>query len=215
VTYAYDDGNRLETVTDWNNGQFGYNYDNANRLTGLTLPNGVESGYTYDAAGRLTLLTHANITETIASYDYALDQVGNRTALTETLTAAQNLPLGAYQESNGLVVMEAENFGERTDSLPHRWLLANHQSGYTGTAYLQLLPDLDATIRQTNTITSSPVVAYPINFTTPGTYTVWLRGYPANAGGDSVYVGLGTDGQGVDVTGFAPGQWMWMNRHYR
>jgi hypothetical protein len=57
------------------------------------------------------------------------------------------------------------------------------------------------------------VVAYPINVTThstgsgqaPGTYILWLRGYPANAAGNSAYVNLG--GQTVDVTGFAPGQW--------
>jgi YD repeat-containing protein len=101
-TYTYDLGNRLATVTDWQNGQFGYNYDHANRLAGLALPNGVDSSYTYDDAGRLTLLTHATLTETIASYTYGLDQVGNRTGLTETLLARLDLPSGAYLESTGL-----------------------------------------------------------------------------------------------------------------
>jgi YD repeat-containing protein len=51
------------------------------------------------------------------------------------------------------------------------------------------------------------VVAYPINVATPGAYTLWLRGYPTNAAGDSAYVGL--DEQTVEVTGFAPGEWSW------
>jgi hypothetical protein len=41
-----------------------------------------------------------------------LDQVGNRTALTETLIAVQNLPAEAFLESGGQVVVEAENFGQ-------------------------------------------------------------------------------------------------------
>ncbi|RMH76848.1 MAG: hypothetical protein D6681_21280, partial [Calditrichaeota bacterium] len=48
---------------------------------------------------------------------------------------------------------------------------------------------------------------YVVNFTTPGTYTLWLRGYPANAAGDSVYVGVGNER--VEVTGFAPRTWDW------
>ncbi len=53
------------------------------------------------------------------------------------------------------------------------------------------------------------MVSYPINFTTTGTYTLWLRGYPTNAAGDSVYVGLGD--QVVEATGFAPDTWEWAN----
>ena len=51
------------------------------------------------------------------------------------------------------------------------------------------------------------MVSYPINFTTPGTYTLWLRGYPTNAAGDSTYVSLAD--QTVSVTGFAPQTWSW------
>ncbi|MBI1881260.1 MAG: hypothetical protein HYR94_24025, partial [Chloroflexi bacterium] len=203
--------NRLDTVTDWNNGQFGYDYDAANRLTGLILPNAITSSYTYDAVGRLTLLTHqspiSNL-QSLAAYAYDLDNVGNRRTLTETLITIRDLPPGAYLESDGLVVMEAEHFGERINGLTHTWLLKTGQSGYAGTSYLQALPDID-TLYATSEITASPQAAYPIDFTTPGTYTVWLRGYPTNAAGDSVYVGLGD--VLTDVTGFAPGQWSWAN----
>ena len=72
--------------------------------------------------------------------------------------------------------------------------------------YLQSSLDINA-LYQTDEITASPRADYPINFTTPGTYTVWLRGYAANAGGDSAYVGL-TEPV-IPVTGFAPGAWVW------
>jgi hypothetical protein len=105
--------------------------------------------------------------------------------------------------------MEAEHFGQRTSGASHTWLLKTSQSGYTGTSYLQPLPDLDR-LYQTDEITASAAVSYPLNFSTPGTYTIWLRGYPANAAGDSVYVGL--DGQVVTMTGFVPNQWTWTDQ---
>jgi hypothetical protein len=59
----------------------------------------------------------------------------------------------------------------------------------------------------TGAITGSPALHYPVNFATPGVYTVWVRGYATNAAGDSLHVGL--DGEVVDVTGFASGGWDW------
>jgi uncharacterized repeat protein (TIGR01451 family) len=127
--------------------------------------------------------------------------------LTEALTTIQSLPSGAYLESNGLVVMEAEN-GDIANGATHNWLRLTALDGYTGTSYVQTSPDIDA-LYQPSDIISSPVVAYPINVTTPETYTLWLRGYPANAAGDSAYVGLNE--QTVEVTGFTPGEWTWAN----
>jgi YD repeat-containing protein len=98
-----------------------YGYDDLDRLDTLTLPNDVTSSYSYDEAGRLTLLTHNNLTETLASYDYALDNVGNRTILTETLVSVLDVPPGAYLENNGQVVLEAEN-GQIIAGLTHAWL---------------------------------------------------------------------------------------------
>jgi uncharacterized repeat protein (TIGR01451 family) len=155
--------------------------------------------------GPLALLTHSTLTETLASYTYALDAVGNRTVLTETLMAVLDVP-GAYLETGGLAVLEAERFGQVLTSPTHAWVTMTAQSGYTGTAYLQALPDLDALV-QTDEITGSPRAEYAVYFTTPGTYTVWVRGLASNAAGDSLYLGLG--GQVTGVTGFAPGTWDW------
>src|SRR5688572_16172447 len=102
--------------------------------------------------------------------------------------------------------MEAEHFVISTTTVSHQWQLQTGQSGYTGTGYLQPLPDIDA-LYQTPELANSPRVDYPIYFTTPGTYTLWLRGYPANAAGDSLHVGL--NGVITTVTGFGPEAWGW------
>ena len=178
-------------------------------MSSLTLPNAVTSTYTYDDAGRLTLLAHTNITETLASYAYDLDNVGNRTTLTETLVTVDNLPDDTFLESGGLVVMEGEH-GERTNGDTHNWLHLTSVAGYTGTSYLQTSLDIDV-LYQTSELTASPRADYLVNITTPETYTVWLRGYPNNASSDSAYVGVDPGGQVVAVTGFTPDEWSWAN----
>jgi hypothetical protein len=68
----------------------------------------------------------------LASYAYALDNVDNRRVLTETLMA----------------VLEAERVGQVISSPTHAWVTMTAQSGYTGTAYLHALPDLDALVQR-------------------------------------------------------------------
>ena len=83
-------------------------------------------------------------------------------------------------------------------------------AGYAGSGYLSAWPDVDRQYSLT-LIETSPELGYTINFTIPGTYTVWLRGYAPNGAGDSVYVGL--DEQPVTrLTGFPPRQWSWANQ---
>jgi RHS repeat-associated protein len=180
---------------------------NANRLDTLALPNNMTSDYTYDDTGRLTHLTQATATGTLASYEYSLDNVGSRRILTETLNAVLDLPSGTFLEDNGLVTVEAEN-GQVLSGTTHAWLTATAISGYTGTSYLHALPDND-TLYPTEAITGSPRAEYRVNFTNPGTYTVWVRGYADNADADAVNVGL--NGEVVGVTGFPPDQWAWAN----
>jgi hypothetical protein len=49
-----------------------------------------------------------------------------------------------------------------------------------------------------------------MNFTTTGTYYVWLRGFAPNAAGDSVYIGI-DETLPITLTGFVPGEWSWAN----
>lgn len=115
-----------------------------------------------------------------------------------------------FQEDSGQVVMEAEHFARQFIPGKRAWFSQTILSGYTGSAYLSALPDTDLLFTLLYT-TTSPELQYGINFTTIGTYAVWLRGYAPNGAGDSVYLGL--DGQTAltptIVTGFDPRTWSW------
>ncbi len=87
VGYVYDDLDRLETVTDWAQGVTQYDYDPLGRLEETLLPGGISSAYSYDPLGQVKSIDHsAPGSSLLAAYDYAYDQVGNRSAVTETLT---------------------------------------------------------------------------------------------------------------------------------
>lgn len=114
-------------------------------------------------------------------------------------------PPGAFcEEVNGQVVTEAEHFTWGNSA----WASQVNLADYTGAGYLSALPDLDLRYEMPVTETFSPRLDYTINFTTPGIYTVWLRGYAPNSAGDSVYVSL-NEQPAAPLTGFAPREWDW------
>jgi hypothetical protein len=57
--------------------------------------------------------------------------------------------------------------GQVISSPTHAWVTMTTQSAYTGTAHLQVLPDLDALV-QTDEIAGSVRVGYAVYFTTDG-----------------------------------------------
>ncbi len=62
-------------------------HDAASRPITATLPNGVGTAYSYDNANRLTRLSHTTGGVTLGDYQFAVDAVGNRTAITETVAS--------------------------------------------------------------------------------------------------------------------------------
>jgi len=85
--------------------------------------------------------------------------------------------------------MEAEHYSQAISSTTHAWLTDTVHSGYTGTAYIQALPDLDIPAVVPSTALSTTAQAnYPINLpplaltpsgaaavapTPPGTHSMW------------------------------------------
>ncbi len=81
VAYAYDDLNRLSTLTDnrlQGNQTTTYTYDPASNVATVHAPNGLSSTFTYDALNRLTAMNAG-----AATYSYQLGATGNRTGSTE------------------------------------------------------------------------------------------------------------------------------------
>ncbi|RLC83703.1 MAG: hypothetical protein DRJ03_16350, partial [Chloroflexi bacterium] len=86
VTTTYDGLNRPVVVTDWDDKSTENVYDAAGRVLTTTLPSGVRTSRRYDDAGRLVGITHADPDgEVLSNFDYALNRLGNRVAVTETL----------------------------------------------------------------------------------------------------------------------------------
>jgi RHS repeat-associated protein len=76
-TWAYDDDGRLTSA----NGAT-YTYDPAANLLTAATPDGLTARFTYDRAGRLLEVAHTTASATLSRFSYALDPVGNRTAMT-------------------------------------------------------------------------------------------------------------------------------------
>ena len=75
--------NRLDTVTDADNGVTDYDYDAVGNLITTTFANGVTENREYDELGRLIVLENVNDNGVISRYTYTLDAVGNRLKMEE------------------------------------------------------------------------------------------------------------------------------------
>ncbi|MGD0832303.1 MAG: hypothetical protein ABR907_15300, partial [Terracidiphilus sp.] len=82
VSYAYDELNRLSTVTDGRlqgNQTTTYTYDSASNVVLVTYPNSTQGSFTYDTLNRLT-----GMTTPASSYSYQVGPTGNRLSVTES-----------------------------------------------------------------------------------------------------------------------------------
>jgi hypothetical protein len=113
----------------------------------------------------------------------------------------------SFRETGGLVVMEAEQFDTNTLAAGHVWVPTNSIAGFVGDSVMQALPNNGATITA-NIQTGSPALAFRVDFTTPGTYKFWIRGWGAAGSDDSVH--LGVDGQLPQTLNYGTsGAWTW------
>jgi RHS repeat-associated protein len=76
-TWVYDDDGRLTSA----NGAT-YTYDEAAQPLTAATSDGLTARYSYDPAGRLLEVAHTSTSATLSRFTYALDPVGNRTAMT-------------------------------------------------------------------------------------------------------------------------------------
>jgi hypothetical protein len=92
---------------------------------------------------------------------------------------------GAFIESGGQVVMEAEDYDNNITRSSRTWTLTTTVGGYSGSGYMQALPDSGTNIN-TGYSTTSPEMNYLVNFSTTGTYYVWVRACGPDNNGDSL-----------------------------
>jgi len=113
-----------------------------------------------------------------------------------------------FTEGGGEVVMEVENYDVKAPRNGQDWEFHTAAAGFSGTGYLEALPNLGVLI-ETDYDTLSPELQYRINFTTTGTFYVWLRGWAISANNDSVHAGLDEPTPLSDRMGPYSNYWDW------
>jgi len=114
---------------------------------------------------------------------------------------------------DGIVSIEAENFDENTPQDSHEWQLNTDQVGFSGTGFMQAVPD-NGTTNNLNYATNSPRLDYEVNFSKTGTHYVWIRSYAVSGTDDSIHVAIdainkgGGDADRIQ-TGSALNTWEW------
>ncbi|WP_461537953.1 tandem-95 repeat protein [Spongorhabdus nitratireducens] len=106
------------------------------------------------------------------------------------VTNVNDGPIQVFQESGGLVSIEAENFHSNIPRGGKEWTVQS--AGGTSGGERVEAPSSGMWRTGDDTEGDSPELTYEINFDSPGTYYVWMKGEVLN-GGDSLHVGVNGD----------------------
>jgi len=150
------------------------------------------AGVTYTWSNGMTGEMPAFRFDTPGVYDITLTITVNGVPYRDTVRITVVAPPSeAFQESNGLVVFEAESFflNDRHGSTVH-WDEATARAGYSGAGYMIAAEDAGRVTFPANYATTSPEMRYAILFTNTGDYRVWIRALSDASDHDSCHVGL-------------------------
>ena len=122
------------------------------------------------------------------------------------------VPEGTFMEQGGLAAMEAENSTASAAGVgsasQYAWQETTTLAGYSGASALETVTPVNVNLGDS---TDGPRLDYAINFTTPGTYYVWVRMLGSSGSKDSVHVGI--DGLAGSLGGWGvtdtSGTWHW------
>jgi hypothetical protein len=115
-----------------------------------------------------------------------------------------------YNEKEGFLRVEAEDFYKQTNDSIRKWYIidndfstdlkdadASHSKSASKNAYIEILPDTrqthdDKLIRQENfsNIPGMAIVHYKVNISTPGRYYIWAKAFSTGPEDNGVHVGL-------------------------
>jgi hypothetical protein len=153
----------------------------------------------------LDILSSARNRRSVPEWAAAIDRK------TEEVRKAEAGGAPYRQDAEGLVVIEAERFHQKSDVGEHAWAPVTAPAGFSGTGAMAALPNKNANW-QKDFLTVSPRLDFRVLFVKTGVHYVWVRGHQANGADDSVHLGL--DGKEVPAaTGtLVGGKWSWTRR---
>ena len=149
-----------------------------------------------------------------AADTYVLRLTADDSVLTdydEVTISVNAAPLGtnSFQESGGTVVMEAENWMDNDTNGDYAWWTEETTySSYAGDGYME------ATAYWNGRAWSvAAKLGYDINFSTAGTYTIWVRRYALADNNNNAHVGLDGTEIGTQFDDYNDGYntWTWIN----
>lgn len=110
---------------------------------------------------------------------------------TATSTPTPTPTVVSFQEDGGQVVMEAENYQSNITRNGKTWTLSTADSGRSGAGTMNSLPDTGTAYNTSTSLpTTSPELRYNVNFSTTGTYYVWVLARGVNTASDTLHSGL-------------------------
>ena len=142
-------------------------------------------------------------------------------------------PSVVFEERDGLLVVEAEDFFKQTETGTRAWYRFDgasspevepdgdgpHLEGASAGAYLEILPDtrrshgdkLIAGENFSNMPAPMGTLHYKVRFSTPGRYYVWARIYSTNTEDNGLHVGINGEwpSSGRRMQWTAKNQWYW------
>src|SRR5580704_8003039 len=116
-------------------------------------------------------------------------------------------------EAGGVVVIEAESYSNNTARITNgtnfQWIANNTFPGFSGTGYMEALPNVGANLN-TTWVSTSPELDYAVNFANALTHYVWIRGYAITNTDDSLHGGIdGATNTAANITLNQYGVWQW------
>jgi len=131
---------------------------------------------------------------------------------TRDTISSGSIEAGIFEETGGLVAVEAEHFAVQTETETRKWYITSatqtpkispdgdesHADSASGGAYIEILPDTRRNnsnkLIQGENFSNEPgkmaVLVYPVHFNTTGRYYVWVRAYSTGSEDNGLHVGL-------------------------
>ncbi len=211
VRSTYTPAGQLERVSEGGIPLVQYSYDVNGRLQLERRGDGSLTTYAYDGADRLRDQQTTLDGTTLSRFQYDVDQLGLRTQVVETLDpTTRTVASGAFLESGGQLVVEAEQADQLIARGQHQWTVRSDTAGFTGLGFLRA--EVDRGVEVTSAIpTSSPEAQYQVQVADTGTYYVWLRVYTTGSGDDTVHLGLNghVSSTADKITTSTRNSWVW------
>ncbi len=131
------------------------------------------------------------------------------------ISASAGLMAQSVNESGGIAIIQAEQSPQVQarviSGVTYSWQASSSIPGYSGTGFMETTP-LDGSPVTSNWSSTSPEMRYTVNFTRPGTYYVWLRGFAETADDAAVSVGINGVAASLPVLNVKTlNSWSWTN----